>query len=225
MAFTNIFDADLRLPRRVCIVAPGPNGGAHYADIPADCAVIAVSKAVLIPEIEPDLWMMNHAHQDWFDAANDRFGGVRVFSTDALGEAADRLAALPEGYYYQPPDELLSEEAVRLPVEGVIRYGATVSACAVQLAYNLGAQEILLCGVDFSGDGYFDGSLNVHPNHGDTWPAVRRLTPLLRWLEAERGLTIATLSPTQLDLPVWKPTHAEKDGHRVPRRDEAGAPG
>jgi hypothetical protein len=76
----------------------------------------------------------------------------------------------------------------------------------MQLAYNFGAREILLCGVDLSDDGYFDGTVNVHPQHGETWNVVQYLNPLIRWMVEERGIKIATLSPTQLAVAVYQPT-------------------
>ena len=80
--------------------------------------------------------------------------------------------------------------------------GASVSGCAIQFAYNFGATEILLCGLDMSGDAYFDGSLNVHPNHGDIWPAVRYLNAMFNWLRL-RNVNVFTLSPTTLDAPEY----------------------
>ncbi len=85
----------------------------------------------------------------------------------------------------------------------MIRYGATVSACAVQFASIFGAREILLCGVNLSGDEYFDGTINPNANHGETWPAAMRLQSLLRRLIDERGMSIATLSPSRLELPAY----------------------
>lgn len=202
--FRDIFKSDFRLRPKVCVLAPGPNGRGHYGEIPADFQVIAVSKAALVPEVSAEVWMMNHVEQDWFREANERFEGVRVFKYDAAMKAQAELAGKGGCYYFKPPDDAL-EATVRLPVEGFIRVGATVSACAVQLAYNFGASEILLCGVDMSGDAYFDDTLNVHPNHGKTWSAAQRLDPLIKWLVEERGLKISTLSPTKLSVPCYEP--------------------
>lgn len=201
---TDIFKSDFRLRPRVCVLAPGPNGKGRYRDIPTDFQVIAVSKAALVPEVCAEVWMMNHVEQDWFRDANERFEGVRVFKYDAALRARAELEGRGRCYYFKPPDDTL-EEAVRLPVEGFIRVGATVSACAVQLAYNFGAREILLCGVDMSGDAYFDDTLNVHPNHGETWSAAQRLDPLIRWMVEQRGLKVSTLSPTKLNVPRYEP--------------------
>ena len=202
--FRDIFKSDFRLRTKVCVLAPGPNGRDHHREIPTDFQVIAVSKAALVREVRAEVWMMNHVEQDWFREANERFEGVRVFKHDAALRAEAELAGKGGCYYFKPPDDTL-ETTVRLPVEGFIRIGATISACAVQLAYNFGAREILLCGVDMSGDAYFDDTLNVHPNHGETWSAAQRLDPLIKWMVEERGLKISTLSPTKLSVPRYEP--------------------
>jgi len=204
MPVVDVFQSDFRLPTKVCVLAPGPNGKGHYSDIPPDFCVIAVSKAVLIPDVSADVWMMNHAHQDWFLEANARFDGVRVFSYDAAVQAGPQLAGKKNCYYFKPAKEKLDPNILR-PPDGVIRYGASVTACAIQLAYNFGAGEILLCGADMSGDGYFDGTLNVQPTHGGMWGAVRMLNPLIEWMVKKKGFKISTLSPTRLDVPAYKP--------------------
>jgi hypothetical protein len=200
--FVDVTESDLRLGRKVCIVAPGRNGRGHYERIPADFQIVAVSKAVLIPDLQPAIWIMTHSDQPWFAEANRSFHGIRVFSYDAALHAADALQDTPDCYYFVPPRDSFLEPQVR-PPDGIIRYGATVVACAIQFACIYGAAEILLCGVDLSGDEYFDGTVNVNAHHGDTWPAVQRLQPLLAHLIDDKRLLIATLSPTRLDLPTY----------------------
>jgi hypothetical protein len=191
------------LGRKVCIVAPGRNGRGHYQRIPAGFQIVAVSKAVLIPDLRPTIWVMTHSDQPWFEVANRSFHGIRLFSYDAALHAADILQGTADCYFFVPPRDSFLEPHVRLPLDNLIRYGATVSACAIQFAYIFGAAEILLCGVDFSGDEYFDGTVNVNEHHGETWPAALRLQPLLRHLVDGLGLSIATLSPSKLDLPTY----------------------
>jgi hypothetical protein len=200
--FVDVSESDLRLKRKVCIVAPGPNGRGRYQRIPADFQIVAVSKAVLIPELRPAIWIMTHSDQPWFAEANRRFRGIRLFSYDAALHASDALQGTPDCYYFVPPHDSFLEPDAQ-PLDGVIRYGATVSACAIQFAYIFGAAEILLCGVDLSGDEYFDGTVNVNVNHGDTWPALERLQPLVRRLIDDKRMLIATLSPTKLELPTY----------------------
>lgn len=204
MTFVDVFKSNFRLARKVCIVAPGPNGRDHYGRIPADFQIVAVSKAVTIPLIRADVWVMNHGDQPWFNEANARFEGIRVFSRDAVVNVESSLQDTAECYYFTPPEEQFLEADYCRPVDGVIYYGATVSACALQLAYNFGATEILLCGVDMSGDDYFDGTQNKHINHGAIWPAVRRMQPLVEHLTREKHVTILTLSPTKLEVPAYR---------------------
>src|SRR4051794_23865978 len=101
--FTDVQDSDLRLSRKVCIVAPGPNGRGHYRQIPEDFQVVAVSKAVLIPDLRPAIWMMTHSDQPWFAEANRDFRGIRVFSRDAALHAAVALWDTPDVYHFVPP--------------------------------------------------------------------------------------------------------------------------
>lgn len=203
--FVDISRSGLQLGRRVCIVAPGPNGRGHYGRIPDNFQVVAVSKAVLIPGLRPSVWVMTHGDQPWFAEANRGFRGIRLFSADAAAHAADALQGTPDCYAFVPPRDSFLDVEVRTPLDGVIRYGATVSACAVQFAAFFGAVEILLCGVDLSGDEYFDGTVNVNPHHGECWPAARRLQALLDHLVERERLAIATLSPTKLELPAYGP--------------------
>ena len=124
MGFRDIFDSDVRLPARICILAPGPEGRPYYSRVPASFAVCAVSKAVLVPGVSARYWVMTHAEQAWFDEANRRFTGTRVFSHDAMMAARDRLAGTRDCYYFKPSEQTLDEHRV-WPVEGTIRYGAT----------------------------------------------------------------------------------------------------
>ena len=48
MAARDLFQSNLRLPEKVCILAPGPNGKEHHGRIPADYEIVVVNKAVLI---------------------------------------------------------------------------------------------------------------------------------------------------------------------------------
>lgn len=209
MPLLNILDSDFALPSKVCILAPGPRGRPHYARIPDDYLVIALSKAVLIPQVEADIWMMHHTHQDWFDEANARFDGVCIFK-----EAPARAVAHKLGdavcYCYNPLQGEDRMEQCRC-VDGRIRGGASVAGHALQIAYTFGVKDILLCGVDMSGNGYFDESINVRPEHGETWSFVYLLNPMIRWMIDEQSLRIATLSPTKLDVPRYQPDQPALD--------------
>ena len=204
MFLPDVFDSDFELPsNKVCVLAPGPNGRGHYANIPADFCVVAVAKAILIPDIKADIWMMTHSHQDWYPQADAAFDGVRIYSYEAAA-AQPALSGKKNCYYFMPVRELLDPDVIK-PIEGLIRYGGTIVGNVIQLAYNFGAKEILVCGADMSGDGYWDGSLNFERQHGEVWDAVPRLNRLVKWLRDERNMRISTLSPTNIDLEEYRP--------------------
>lgn len=218
MAFIDIFESDFSLPPRVCVLAPGPWGVPHYAEIPDDCAVIALNKAVMIPGVRIDVWLMNLFDQAWFEEANDTFDGVRVFwreektSVDYDPAVEARLLAIdnPVCYYFRvvrPGLHLLRKFAI--PLEDLTRRGildgGTVTGAAIQLAYHFGSREVLLCGADMCGDEYFDGSFSEQLGHGDVWSCTGDLNRLIRWLGETQGMTITSLSPTRLDVPRHRP--------------------
>ena len=92
MAFVNLFESDFRVRSKVCIVAPGPNGREYTVESRRTFRIVVVSKAVLVPELQrADVWVMTHSDQDWFDDANRRFGGIRVFSREAAERARARV--------------------------------------------------------------------------------------------------------------------------------------
>lgn len=205
----NIIDSGLSLGKKVCIVAPGPNGVDHYDEIPDDFSIIAVNKAILIDGLAPSWWVIAHTDNSWFSTPDATYSGVRAYNQGIVSQISETALNLSnDKVYYFPIDENESlQEEVVLPVEGRIRIGATVAALAIQLAYNIGAREILLCGVDMSGNGYWDKSENENPNvlnlHGDTWCAVSRLNPLMDYMKDELNVTISTLSPSKLNVPFY----------------------
>jgi hypothetical protein len=205
----NIVNSGFTLGEKVCVVAPGPNGKNHYADIPDDFSIIVVNKAILIEEINPDWWVIAHADTSWFHIPDQQYKGVRVYSNGILDYITKTALTASEDniYCFAAEKEPLQEEVV-LPVKGCIRYGASVSAMAIQMAYNFGASEILLCGIDMSGNGYWDKSQNEDPEvlgvHGEIWDSVKRLNPLLHYMQNELNVNISTLSKTQLNVPYYK---------------------
>jgi hypothetical protein len=204
----DILRSGISLGEKVCVVAPGPNGKDHYHEIPEDFSILVVNKAVLIEELNPDWWVISHTDTEWFPIADKQYTGIRVYNdcnTDSLSIAA-LLNSKDKIYSYKAEHKPLAEKLV-LPVKGCIRFGASVSAMAIQMAYNCGANEILLCGVDMSGNSYWDKTENdeteVQHLHGEVWDSVKRLNPLLHYMRNELNVKICTLSKTQLDLPFY----------------------
>jgi hypothetical protein len=204
----NIIDAGLTVGKKVCIVGPGPNGLDHYHEIPEDFTVMALNKAVLIEEVNANWWVIAHNDKSWFNIPDKQYSGIRVYR-DALVPSISEMAISLNKYnlfYFNVEEEKLKEKVV-LPVKGCIRIGASVAALAIQLAYNLGAVEILLCGVDMSGNTYWDNSENEDPSvfylHGEIWDSIKRLNPLLHYLRFELNVKISTLSKSNLDVPFY----------------------
>ncbi len=208
MPIMNIYGSSFCLPPKVCILAAGPNGRARYKEIPADFCVLAVNKAVLIAEVKADIWMINHAHQDWYAEAHAAFRGIRIYRYEAAMRARPSPIGLDNCYYYKPPEGRLDTRDLRALDDGVLRFGGTIAAAALQLAHHFGGREVLLCGVDMSGNEYWDGTPNrdVHDwsFHGEIWLAVEKLNPLIKYLGEEKGMKISTLSPTKLDVPSYR---------------------
>lgn len=120
---------------------------------------------------------------------------------------------LPEiKYSHQWGPEM--EEGSVAPIPRLLRGGANISGRAAQLAYQLGAKEIILCGVDLTGLTYYDGKDTGMPGRrGDTWDKeVAIFQELCEWLKGE-GIRVASLSETALDVEIetvqsrelWRP--------------------
>lgn len=207
MAFVNIFDSDFRAAEKVCLLAPGPNGRDHYHEIPADHRVIAISKAVLIPEVAAAVWVNPRVELDWFEEADRSFDGVRIFHYQAAMKAQAENPERSDCYYFElemDPAVCLDPQEMRPLVRGMIRGNGSISGAAIQIAYHCGARELLLCGIDMSGDGYFDGSYTLDQHHGETWWFTPRLNLLIRWLNQHGGCRVRTLSDTKLDVPRFQ---------------------
>ncbi len=207
MPFIDIFDSGFRTAGKVCLLAPGPNGRDHYAEIPAGYQVLAISKAVLIPEVRADIWVNPRVELDWFEEADRSFEGVRIFHL----EAARKMEALRPNrrdcYSFElamDPSLCLDPDEMRPVVPRLIRGNGSISGAAIQIAYHCGARELLLCGIDMSGDSYFDSTFTLDQHHGQTWWFTPRLNQLIRWLREHGGCEVFTLSPTRLDVPRFK---------------------
>ena len=208
-SYPNILTSGATFGKKVCIVAPGPNGVNHYNAIPNDFSIIVVNKAVLIEALQPDWWVIAHDDTSWFPKADKLYRGRRIYRDAIVPNISETANKLSQNHIYQfeTAEEHLQENKI-WPVKGHIRKGASVSSLSVQLAYNMGATEILLCGVDMSGNGYWDRSENESPEalsiHGEVWDSVSRFNPLLNHMRNELGIQISTLSETQLDVPFYQ---------------------
>jgi hypothetical protein len=209
----NIYDALWVMPRRVYINAPGPWGVEHYKDIPEDAYVVAVNKGVEIPwtcsleaRFSNAVWVVSDWHatkKHYFKPSDARFDGIRVFSVRAASKTPSFTQPAPGKHFFFDMAAVERDIPFR-PAKRKFRPGGTVAGCALWLCYLCGAKEIILNGVDMSGNRYYDGSENpterwLH-KHGDIWTSRNAMDGKIEWMQ-QRGVRVFTLSKTQLRKP------------------------
>jgi len=184
---------------RVQIVAPGQNGKLHYDKLDPDCPTIVVNKAIELP-IKKDVWVVADYKQstiaDWF------YYGIEKHIDIACLQAGWIAGGYPDARWTFEAGPLMNEsDEWPEPINGYLRYGTTVSGQAIQMAYWMGAKEIILCGVDFSGNLYFDEkSRNVKPQYL-LWKVRDPMNKLISWI-GDNGVSVTTLSETALNVPA-----------------------
>jgi len=194
---------ELALTDRIQIVAPGINGKNHYDHLDPECFTIIVNKACEIPGIRRDLWMVAdptpyHAlvrgYIDWFAEGLKTCESIGCFNSLTMLEYFDKVK-----YTHEWAGEIFDEFIE--PMKNHIRGGLTISGMAVQMAYWLGAKDIVLCGVDLSGMYYFDGSeRGTAAQHHTAWVRILPLfQQLVDWVQA-RGVKVYSLSETALNV-------------------------
>ena len=191
----DIFNSDIEIPPRVYVVSPGPNGADHFRKIPDDAFVIATNKAIEAP-IKTNLWLSCEPGvklTPWFQRNIEANKHLGCFWSKYLYKD---YPDIPYTCEYGPPLRPHSFECI----PGVLRSRATIASEAFQMAYMLGAKEIILCGVDIMGNKYFDFTSAGEDRPELNWKWVLPLfNPLIRWVEAQ-GVKVFTMSETALDV-------------------------
>ena len=202
----DLYKSDIRFPQVLYIVGPGPQGKVFYKNIPKNAFVIALNKAVMIPHLSVDVWIINHTHQDWFDEAWANYSGIRILRHQALHEDQRTFSGPEHWYYYLTPEDIDITKLHR--IEQRLQYGGTVAASALQIAYHFGCRKVILCGIDMSGNGYWDGTINhgamLQNKQDESWRALKVLNPLIQYLVQQKGMRITSMSPTYLEIPKPK---------------------
>lgn len=193
---------EFNLTQRMYIVAPGINGREHWEEIDPAYFTIIVNKACQIPLQRRDLWMVADP-----TVYNLKRGVVPWFS-EGLKTCVD-IACFDSGmllnyfkdvrYTHEWGPEIT--RAFIEPVKNRMLGGLTISGRAIQMAYWLGAKEIVLCGVDLCGNQYFDSTeRGAEAQHHTAWdrvvPLMQELCDWLKW----QGVRIGTLSETALAI-------------------------
>ena len=210
----DLFKSDYRLPSKVCIVAPGPNGVPHYKRL--RWFTICVNYAITIPKLpRRDLWIVadkTGIEKDWFQGADNEFDGDRIFS-----EKIEKARITTRGYkriyhaqyvfQYEPLSQcpLPSGRGPYYVIPDRLRGDGTTAGMAIEFAARFGAEEIVLCGIDMSGNKYYDGkksTCSISDRNG-TWQFVPYLDSLINWVKS-KGIEIYSYSDTKLDVEVYE---------------------
>jgi hypothetical protein len=194
---------NFKVTPRIQIVAPGPNGKAHWNELDPECFTIVVNKSCEIPEIRKDLWLVAdptaHLYKDtraqWFNYGLEHCFDIACFDS---GKLFQWYPDVP--YTHEWGDYLRSSSYGPFPY--VLRGGTTISGQAVQLAYWLEATEIVLCGVDLTTNKYFDDSSTyIQRREGnEPWEWVYpKFQMLVDWI-IKHGVKVYSLSKTALKV-------------------------
>jgi len=207
-----------KLPETVYVIASGPNGTEAALQIPDSACTISCNSAVLMPRRFS--WTIFFDHRivcyGWwkdFDLKGAKvLASARLLNRLSLPPAVRQI---PVAAYFEYLPHITwphgnDPKAPKMPRAQFLdptrlRGGTTVSGVAVQFAHYGGAKNIVLCGVDMTGTGHFDGYINADPFKlcGGVWPWCEPLQ-ILCDLVTERGSKVWTLSRTALKLPEWK---------------------
>jgi hypothetical protein len=204
----DLFDAGYKLPEKVTILAPGPNGRNSWDRISG--YVIAVNKAITIKEVKTDMWCLwalayRRYEIPWFLEACAETTAQKVFGSYqnklGVGDLMDCDYTFPyrSGYPEHLPNLIQNQVIV----------GGTISMAALQIALWCGVKEVTLCGCDFFGAYYHDGTPGYYrgvptaipTKDNKVWSDVIVANHIIRQSKA-LGMKIRSISATALDVKV-----------------------
>jgi hypothetical protein len=159
--------------------------------------VIAINKAIEIP-VTKEMWMVADwwaIKTSWFEPGYTENSDVfRIFSY-GLSQKSGIEADLSFNFVPRLGQSTYFPDPLRFRPDG------TVAGIAIEAVSRFGAKKITLCGIDMSGNSYFDGNKSSSKTcpHGNVWAYVPYLNSLIQWYQKE-GVQIESLSPTKLNL-------------------------
>jgi len=196
-----ITDTDLLRHETVYIVGSGPNGKEYYDSIPKGSIVMVCNKAIMTP-IDAKFWICEDSsipNNQWFHDNLDR-DVLKIFSDSIAAEhPADYGFRHKSIWKFNNPDFC----------HGSTYGGATVCCRATQLCAMSGAKNIILIGVDMSGNYHFDGSegdCQIEIRRKGRWLQTKAFDDILIWLKNNLGCRIVSMSETELKLARHKIT-------------------
>ena len=206
-AITDIFQraSKFNVTQTSYIVAPGVNGAEYYKQIPPEAFTVVVNKAINCP-VEADLWLVADSEcpkQGWWrDGYSNHGSKLCLASTfNISGVESPYTFRIPD-----PPVQISAGDGRIYP--GELRTGGTITAMAIQLVAQLGAERIVLIGVDMHGDIYYDNTKNKMYSDlraGKDWESiVPRINSLIEHL-SEQHVSVVSLSDTALNVKKVRP--------------------
>jgi len=215
--------ATLGSPKRVYILASGPNGKEYYDRVPKDAFTISVNSMVKNPAFpNPDIWMAQDHRIVDEKTATDKwwasfeipdcfvlFGARlvnRLYMEHVLGNLKPKhRLIMPHAYWSYMPGitgkDLVGHDPLMFDKK-IIRGGLTVSGCAIQVGVLIGAKEIILVGCDMNGPSHWDGFENIDPLYEGEWIWAVKFAQFCNRLEYYHGVKVYTLSPSMLERTI-----------------------
>lgn len=207
----DVFQVKIPLTEKVVILGSGINGVEHYPEMNGIGDIIACNQGAQVyldyPKInKPKIWIVTDTrvpYRGYFDRIYAVYDGIKVFNNDIV------LSQKMRGYGDKEPEKHFTFDIIPrihhqrafIATYSFFTNQCTVAGDALWLAYIMGNRHMVLCGVDMSGDIYFDGSRSTDKIHGDVWNTALRLDNQIEWMQ-DAGCQIYTISETKLKNPV-----------------------
>jgi len=187
---------ELGHPERIYLIGAGPSMREAWNLIPQDAYTIGLNRCLTYPR-PWNIWLCgdSHAPEDtYWPAGKPKPPGCKYIVVKRI---AHLLPEVDYTFEWQPRIDY------NYPLyAGLLQSGATIAACGVRLAYELGCRDLVLAGVDMQGAEHYDGSFAA-VTRGE-WPQKGRLQYCIDFLRA-RGMRVRTLTPTLLEVDPFVP--------------------
>jgi hypothetical protein len=202
----------IEFPETVYVIGGGEVGAEYIDKIPKNAYTIAANSLAHHPRRWNWIYLFDRKCVQYEYYAEEHLSRhEHVLYSDILCKNAFQFSEL--GIYpWLPPScfapympQLEQDEfnsGLQVLVPGILRGGATVSACSVQLAAQQpGVKRIVLCAVPFYGTGHWDGYHNPDAlAYSEAWPWAELFNRFLRYVQEDLGIRVESMSPTILEV-------------------------
>lgn len=199
----------------IYIVGAGPAGNAGIKRIPPDAVTIALNGAIR-HQREFTYWMAFDCgirNYPWWPLLTLPASTRTIFGLTLVAEhwqTPEQLSGRIPAHYqfaFRPTLSPQYQVEIRLKkrttplMHGVLRGGASIAGAAFQFAAWAGVKKIVLCGVDMTGNGHWDGYTNNRMGTGE-WPICKKIRWLVESLKQFNHIETVSLTPTAINCPV-----------------------